>query len=72
LFTGLALASGSAAANITGEVYGTSGGTPKSGALTPGANQQTAQLVNQIVTSSAILVCGYIHVHSDQPIWAPL
>jgi hypothetical protein len=70
LFTGLALASGSAAANITVEVYGTSGGTPKSGTLTLTANQQTAQLVNQIVTSSANQVGGYIHVHSDQPIWA--
>jgi hypothetical protein len=70
LFTGLALASGSAASNITVEVYGSNGGTPKSATITLAANQQTAQLVNQIVPSSANQVGGYIHVHSDQPIWA--
>jgi hypothetical protein len=70
LFTGLALASGNAASNITVEVYSPNGGTPKSASLTLGANQQTAQLVNQIVTSTANQVGGYIHVHSDQPIWA--
>jgi hypothetical protein len=70
LFTGLALTNGGNPANITVEVYGSNGGTPQSGTLALGANQQTAQLLSQIVPSVISQVGGYIHVHSDQPIWA--
>lgn len=70
LFTGLAMANGQTAANLTVEVYGPGGGTPQSGTLTLSPNQQVARLLTQLVTGVATHVGGYIHVHSDQPVWA--
>ncbi|HLH32848.1 MAG TPA: hypothetical protein VKY31_16725, partial [Terriglobia bacterium] len=68
LFTGLALASGTAAANVTVEVYDPSGSTPKSATIALDAGKQAARLVSDIVAGTATQVGGYIHVHSDQPI----
>jgi hypothetical protein len=70
LFTGLAFATGVSASSITIEVYGPSGGSPKSATITLGANQQLARLVSELVTGTATQLGGYIRIRSDQPIWA--
>jgi hypothetical protein len=68
-FTGLAFATGTAAAKITIEVYPPSGGTPLSAAINLDANQQLSRLLNELVQASANQVGGYIRIRSDQPIW---
>ena len=70
LFTGLAIATGGNAANITIEVYPSAGGTPKSATITLGPNQQLGRLVSELVDGVATQVGGYIRIRSDQPIWA--
>jgi hypothetical protein len=70
LFTGLAFATGTAAATITVDVFDPSGGTPKSAMFTLGANQQLARLVSEIVQGVATQTGGYVRITSDQPIWA--
>ena len=70
LFTGLALASGDVPANITVEVYPASGGFPKSATVQLDHDQQSARLLGEIVNGVSTQVGGYIHIRSDQPIWA--
>lgn len=70
LFTGLALATGASAATITIEVYGPAGGSPKSGTITLGANEQFGRLVSELVAGVETQVGGYIRIRSSQPIWA--
>jgi hypothetical protein len=70
LFTGLAFATGSAAAKITIEVYDSSGSAPKSASVTLNANQQLGRLLDELVQSAGPQIGGYIRVRSDQPIWA--
>jgi hypothetical protein len=70
LFTGLALAAGSAAAQVTIDVYEAAGGSPKSATVSLGATQQMGKLVSELVSGVATQVGGYIRVRSDQPIWA--
>ena len=70
LFTGLALATGDNAAMITIEVYGANGGPPQSATVTLDANQQLARLLSEFVSGVSSQLGGYIHIRSDQPIWA--
>jgi hypothetical protein len=70
LFTGLAFAAGNSIARVTIEVYEAAGGSPKSGTITLGANQQLARQVSELVAGTAAQVGGYIRIRSDQPIWA--
>jgi hypothetical protein len=70
LFTGLALATGASAANVTVDVYPAAGGLPKSATISVGANQQVAKLISEIVGGVATQLGGYIRVRSSQPIWA--
>ena len=68
-FTGLAFATGSAAAQqIRIDVYPQSGGTPVSTTISLDANQQAAGLLSELVPASANQLGGYIRIHSDQPI----
>jgi hypothetical protein len=70
LFTGLALTSGATSARVTIEVYGSTGGTPKSATVMLGPNQQISQLISEFVAGVGTQVGGYIRIRSDQPIWA--
>lgn len=70
LFTGLALATGAAAATIRVDVYDASGTNSHSATVELGANQQLARLVSEIVAGVDTQLGGYIQVQSDQPIWA--
>ncbi len=70
LFTGLALATGDNAAMITIEVYGANGGSPQSATVTLDANQQLARLLSEFVSGVSSQLGGYIHIRSNQPIWA--
>ena len=70
LFTGLALAAGDTPAMITIEVYGANGGAPQSATVTLDANQQLARLLSEFVSGVSSQLGGYIHIRSDQPIWA--
>jgi hypothetical protein len=69
LFTGLCLATGNQAANITIEVYEPGGGTPKSGTINLAANSQLARQVSELVPAVTTQVGGYIRIRSDRPIW---
>jgi hypothetical protein len=70
LFTGLAFATGAAAATIRVTVYDPSGAILNSGTVSLGTNQQLARLVSEVVAGVSTQVGGYIAVQSDQPIWA--
>ena len=70
MFTGLAVAAGSSAANVTVEVYEPSGTAVKSATVSVGANQQIGRLLSEVVPAAAAQVGGYIRLRSDQPIWA--
>jgi hypothetical protein len=70
LFTGLAFSTGSVPAQITIDVFGAAGGSPRSATITLGANQQLARLVSELVPGTATQVGGYIRIRSDQPVWA--
>jgi hypothetical protein len=69
LFTGLAFATGNAAAKITIEVYRSNGGAPASATISLDGNQQFGSLLTELVPAAAIQTGGYIRVRSDQPIW---
>ena len=69
-FTGLAFATGNAAANITIEVYGPAGGLLGSAPISLGTSQQVSKLLSEFVPPSANQMGGYIRIRSDQPIWA--
>ncbi len=68
-YTGIAIATGAAAANVVVEVYPAAGGTPRSASLTVGANQQIAKVLSDLVPGVTTQTGGYIKVRSDQPIW---
>jgi hypothetical protein len=70
LFTGLAIVAGSASATVTVEIYNSTGGAPKSSTITLDSNQYLARLVSELVSGVATQLGGYIHIRSDQPIWA--
>jgi hypothetical protein len=69
-FTGVAIATGNLAAQITIEVYGSSGGAPAFATINLDANQQLGRLLSELVPASAGQSGGYIHIRSDQPLWA--
>jgi hypothetical protein len=69
LFTGLAIASGSVAGNVTVEVYPPTGGSPISTTISLSANQQVSKTLNEFLPGLAVQTGGYVHIHSDQPIW---
>ncbi len=69
-FTGLAFATGNVAAKIAIEVYSSTGGAPVSGTMNLDANQELGRLLSDLVPASAGQAGGYIHIRSDQPIWA--
>lgn len=68
-FTGLAFATGTAAANATIEVHDADGGLVSSSTITLGANQQLSRLLSELVPAAVNQVGGYIRIHSDQPVW---
>jgi hypothetical protein len=70
LFTGLAMVAGNAPATVTIEIYNSSGGPPKSSTITLNANAYLARLVSELVPGVTTQLGGYIHIRSDQPIWA--
>src|SRR5262249_8850593 len=70
LFTGLAMVAGNAPATVTIEIYNSSGGPPKSATITLDSNAYLARLVSELVSGAATQVGGYIHIRSEQPIWA--
>jgi hypothetical protein len=70
LFTGLAMVAGSASTTVTIEIYSSSGGAPKSSTISLDSNQYLARLVSELVSGVETQLGGYIHIHSDQPIWA--
>ena len=70
LFTGLAIATGAKPANVTVEVFSAAGGPPLSATFTMNANQQISKTLSEIVSSVRSQAGGYIHVHSDQPLWS--
>ena len=69
LFTGLAFANGATPSTVTIEVYESGGGTPKSGTIVLGANQQLSRWVVDLVPGVETQVGGYIRIRSDRPIW---
>ena len=70
LFTGLAFATGSAAAQIAIDVYGPNGGSPASQTIPVDSNQQISRLLSEFVPATATQIGGYVRIRSDQPIWA--
>jgi hypothetical protein len=70
LFTGLAIAAGNAPAMVTIEIYNANGGPPKSSTITLNPGQQLARLASELVAGVETQLGGYIHIRSDQPIWA--
>jgi hypothetical protein len=70
LFTGLAFATGNAAAQIAIDVYGPNGGLPASQTIPVDSNQQISRLLSEFVPATATQVGGYVRIRSDQPIWA--
>jgi hypothetical protein len=70
LFTGLAIVAGNTPATVTIEIYDSNGGPPKSSTITLSPGQQLARLASELVAGVATQSGGYIHIRSDQPIWA--
>jgi hypothetical protein len=70
LSTMLSIATGATAANVTVEVYPSTGGTPQSATITVKGNQQVSKAVRELVSSVTEQQGGYIRLHSDQPIWS--
>jgi hypothetical protein len=70
LFSGLAIVAANAPATVTIEIYTSSGGPPKSTTLTLSTNEYRARLLSELVSGVATQSGGYIHIRSDQPIWA--
>jgi hypothetical protein len=70
LSTVLSIATGATDANVMVEVYPSTGGTPQSTIITVKANQQISKGINELVGSITPRQGGYIHLHSDQPIWS--
>lgn len=68
-YTGIAIATGSTAANMVVDVYSASGGAPRSASLTVGANQQVAKVLSELVPGVTTQIGGYIKIRSDQPVW---
>ena len=68
-FTGLCIATGSTAANVTVDVFDVTGGSVKSASITIGANQQIAKLVSELVPAVNVQMGGTIRIRSDQPVW---
>jgi hypothetical protein len=69
-YTGLAIATGDRQTHVTLEVFESTSGNVKRQNVTVEANQQTARLISELVPGTDNQVSGYIHLYSDQPVWA--
>ncbi len=69
-YSGLSIATGSSATRIDIAVYGTAGAPPATATITIGPNQQIAKVISALVPSITSQNGGYIHLTSDQPVWA--